>query len=117
MISFLKFEFTALVSITIAVGTIALPDNLVQHMLRLGIAIEVLRGGRWVQKGCLASVAALIRLRCVDRHRVRIYSKFLLLLLLLLQLCLLVMTTTACVVSVRSSHSHLFSSVITKIIK
>lgn len=116
MISFLKFEFTALVSITIAVGTIALPDNLVQHMLRLGVAIEVLRGGRWVQKGCLASIAALIRLRCVDRHRVRIYSKFLLL-LLLLQLCLLVMTTTACVVSVRSSHSHLFSSVITKIIK
>ena len=116
MISFLKFEFTALVSITIAVGTIALPDDLVQHMLRLGVAIEVLRGGRWVQKGCLASIAALIRLRCVDRHRVRIYSKFLLL-LLLLQLCLLVMTTTACVVSVRSSHSHLFSSVITKIIK
>ena len=115
MISFLKFEFTALVSITIAVGTIALPDDLVQHMLRLGVAIEVLRSGRWVQKGCLASIAALIRLRCVDRHRVRIYSKFLL--LLLLQLCLLVMTTTACVVSVRSSHSHLFSSVITKIIK
>ena len=116
MISFLKFEFTALVSITIAVGTIALPDDLVQHMLRLGVAIEVLRSGRWVQKGCLASIAALIRLRCVDRHRVRIYSKFLLL-LLLLQLCLLVMTTTACVVSVRSSHSHLFSAVITKIIK